>query len=63
MSVQKVGFGYALLAAWLCLPVRTQARGRWWEKYAPTPGFLLTPQQTPWSSTAYDRYEALKATP
>ena len=36
---------------------------RWWEKYTPTPGFLLMPQQTPWSLTMYDHYEAVKNTP
>jgi hypothetical protein len=35
----------------------------WWEKRTPTPGFLLPPQQTPWSLSAYGRYEAVKATP
>jgi len=35
----------------------------WWEKRAPTPGFLLPPQQTPWALSAYGRYEAVKATP
>jgi len=34
---------------------------RWWEKYTPTPGYLLVPQQTPWILTSYDRYEAVKA--
>jgi len=35
----------------------------WWEKYTPTPGFLLPPQQTPWSMSAHGRYEAVKGTP
>jgi len=39
------------------------SRDRWWEGYTPVPGFLLTPQQTPWSIISYDRYEALKPTP
>ena len=34
-----------------------------WEKYTPTPGFLLPPQQTPWSLNAYGRYEAVKTAP
>lgn len=36
---------------------------RWWESYTPVAGYLLTPQQTPWSIISYDRYEALKPTP
>ncbi len=39
------------------------SRQRWWEGYTPVPGYLLTPQQTPWSIISYDRYEALKPTP
>lgn len=39
------------------------SRERWWERYTPVSGFLLNPQQTPWSITAFDRYEALKPTP
>jgi hypothetical protein len=35
---------------------------RWWENYTPVSGYLLTPQQTPWSIISYDRYEALKPT-
>ena len=37
-----------------------QTGARWWEKYTPTPGFLLMPQQTPWILTSYDHYEAVK---
>lgn len=37
----------------------TTGRG-WWEKYTPTPGYLLTPQQTPWSFSAFERYEQIK---
>lgn len=37
---------------------------RWWERYTTTvSGFLLNPQQTPWSLIAYSRYEALKPIP
>lgn len=32
----------------------------WWEGTEPIQGFLLTPQQTPWSVTAFDRYEEAK---
>ena len=39
------------------------SRVPWWENSTPTPGFVLPPQQTPWSLTAYGRYEAVKATP
>lgn len=39
------------------------ARDRWWERATPTTGFLLNPQQTPWSIVAFDRYEALKPSP
>jgi hypothetical protein len=35
---------------------------RWWERYTPMPGYLLTPQQTPWSISAYERYEQIKPT-
>lgn len=38
-------------------------RERWWERYTPVTGFLLNPQQTPWSLISYDTYEALKPTP
>ncbi len=37
------------------------SRERWWEQYTPTPGFLLTPSQTPWSVVAYTRYEEQKS--
>ncbi len=33
---------------------------RWWEGNEPIRGFLLDPQQTPWSVTAFDRYEESK---
>jgi hypothetical protein len=36
---------------------------RWWESYTPVSGYVLAPQQTPWSILSYDRYEALKQTP
>lgn len=32
----------------------------WWEGTEPIQGFLLTPQQTPWSITAFQRYEEAK---
>jgi hypothetical protein len=32
----------------------------WWQGTEPIQGFLLTPQQTPWSVTAFDRYEESK---
>jgi hypothetical protein len=39
------------------------ANERWWEHYPPTTGFLLNPQQTPWSVMSFGRYEELKPTP
>lgn len=33
---------------------------RWWERYTPVPGYLLIPQQTPWSISAFERYEQTK---
>jgi hypothetical protein len=39
------------------------AHDRWWESYTPVTGYLLAPQQTPWSIISYDRYEAPKPTP
>lgn len=38
-------------------------RPRWWRNYTPVQGFLLNPQQTPWSFSAYERYEQVKPTP
>lgn len=38
-------------------------RERWWERYTPVSGFLLNPQQTPWSILAHERYEPLKPAP
>jgi hypothetical protein len=38
-------------------------RERWWDRYQPTTGFVLNPQQTPWSIMSFDRYEELKPTP
>jgi hypothetical protein len=38
------------------------SNARWWESYEPTTGFLLTPGQTPWSLTAFERYEQIKYT-
>lgn len=33
---------------------------RWWERFSPAQGFLLTPQMTPWSLSAHQRYEQIK---
>ena len=38
-------------------------RPPWWDKNTAVQGFLLSPQQTPWSLIGYSRYEAVKATP
>jgi hypothetical protein len=38
------------------------ARERWWERFSPVQGVLLNPQQTPWSISAYERYEQMKPT-
>ena len=32
----------------------------WWDRYAPTPGYLLPPQDTPWAPIANERFEAAK---
>lgn len=37
-----------------------KTKERWWERYSPTPGFLLSPRDTPWSVLAYQRYEQQK---
>lgn len=34
--------------------------GRWWEQFTPVTGFLLAPQDTPWSVIGPDRFEAIK---
>jgi hypothetical protein len=34
----------------------------WWQGAEPVRGYLLDPQQTPWSITAFDRYEESKPT-
>ncbi len=34
----------------------------WWQGADPIRGYLLDPQQTPWSITAFDRYEESKHT-
>jgi hypothetical protein len=39
------------------------AAERWWERRAPTTGFLLSPQYTPWALIAHERYEAQKFAP
>ena len=36
---------------------------RWWERATPVSGFVLPPQETPWSVLAFDRYESPKPTP
>jgi hypothetical protein len=36
------------------------ARDRWWEQYTPVSGYLLAPQDTPWSVIADERFEAVK---
>ena len=38
-----------------------KANRRWWEQYTPVEGFLLTPEQTPWSIVAFQRWEAAKS--
>ncbi len=32
----------------------------WWDKFSPIPGYLLSPQETPWAPVANDRFEAIK---
>jgi hypothetical protein len=36
------------------------AKTRWWEQFTPVPGYLLRPNQTPWSVIAFERFEAEK---
>jgi len=36
---------------------------RWWETLTPVEGFLLRPNQTPWSVLAFQRFEAEKPAP
>ena len=36
---------------------------RWWERYTPVTGYVLSPKETPWSVLSSERYEALKSTP
>mgnify|MGYP003336547694 CR=1 FL=1 len=36
------------------------AREGWWEKFTPTLGYLLAPQDTPWAPIADERFEAVK---
>lgn len=38
------------------------AQNGWWDRFQPTPGYLLTPQETPWAPIADDRFEAVKPT-
>lgn len=33
---------------------------RWWETLSPVTGYVLSPDQTPWSVIAFKRYEAIK---
>jgi len=39
---------------------KSGSRDIWWKGYAPVSGYLLKPQDTPWSVLSQDRYEALK---
>ena len=32
----------------------------WWDQFAPTPGYLLPPQDTPWAPIADERFDAVK---
>jgi len=34
----------------------------WWDRFQPTPGYLLAPQDTPWAMIADERFEAVKPT-
>ncbi len=36
---------------------------RWWEKFSPTAGYVLSPLQTPWAPLAPERYAPIKPTP
>jgi hypothetical protein len=36
---------------------------RWWERLSPLAGYILSPDQTPWSVIAHKRYEAVKPRP
>lgn len=36
---------------------------RWWERYTPVTGSVLSPLDTPWSVLTFDRYEPLKPSP
>lgn len=36
------------------------ARDGWWDRFQPTPGYLLAPQETPWAPIADERFEAVK---
>ncbi len=40
-----------------------KTKQRWWEQYSPSPGFLLTPAESPWSVLGHERYEAIRGTP
>jgi len=33
---------------------------RWWEQFSPVEGYLLAPEDTPWSVIAFQKYEAAK---
>jgi hypothetical protein len=35
-------------------------RDGWWDRFQPTSGYLLSPQETPWAPIADERFEAVK---
>ena len=39
------------------------AKDGWWDRFSPTPGYLLPPQETPWAPIADERFEAVKPNP
>lgn len=43
--------------------VPPNAKEGWWDRFSPTPGYLLPPQDTPWAPIADERFEAVKPTP
>jgi len=42
------------------MSVPPNAREGWWDRFTPTPGYLLPPQDTPWAPIADQRFEAVK---
>lgn len=42
--------------------VEPSTKAQWWEGNQPMTGVLLSPQDTPWSLVAHERYEAIKST-